>query len=84
MSCVWQWLHNEFVITHSTVHLKQVHCIACKLYLNRGGPPKVEADLLRIIRKAEFEEWLNTANVRGILYLQTIANSFGEGKEAKG
>lgn len=47
-------------------------------------PPKVEADLLRIIRKAEFEEWLNTANVRGILYLQTIANSFGEGKEAKG
>lgn len=37
-----------------------------------------------MIRKAKSEMWLNKAGISGILYLQTIANSFGEGKEAKG
>ena len=45
---------------------------------------KIKANLVRTTRKAKFETWLNKAGIGGILYLQTIANSCGVGKEAKG
>lgn len=76
---------DTFVKTSWTLYLKQVHFIVYKLYLNGVDlKKKIKAILVRMIRKAKSEMWLNKAGISGILYLQTIANSFGEGKEAKG
>lgn len=72
-------------VTQAYVYICQNLFIVYKLYLTEVDlKKKIKAILVRMIRKAKFEMWLNKAGVRGILYLQTIANSFGEGEEAKG